>query len=123
MSKWRELAEIFNVEMGDTFKLLKGKMVKGEATITESGLSCKQMLPVGVLWGLFSGELVIHREPFQPKYNEIYWYVSPKGKIQYRNYAGSIFDIGTAVTGNRFRSSSGAEENREEILRRMEEYK
>lgn len=131
MNKWKEFAEILELELEQEFVLtdVDGN-TKGELTykFTEDGLLCKPPTLVnwsksssGTILRLLNGDYKVASKPWKPKYEEKYWYYSYVWEeASCITWYGSFLNLLLWKVGNCFKTEEEAATKGKEIMEKIQ---
>lgn len=120
MNYIEKIAEMLGVKLEEVFTVKDSKKAVGKYKFTlERGLVdvVLNIEAISVLWCLLIGECTIEKEPFIPKYGEIYYCVNWDEHIM-ETYCqkGFLIDILRVKLGNCYRTQEEAEADRQKWI-------
>lgn len=121
-NKMREIAKMFNVELGEEFdiKFKPPSSCKATAVFTESGFNIIDtdvaiQIPYwheAVLHSILKGDIDIQRKPWKPKFNEQYYSIGTDGSTESGTWLNDFIDYTLYKIGNCYRTTEEAQTNR-----------
>lgn len=125
MSKFKEVAELYGLELGEKFNLEDedGDIYEyGPLYFTEEGLYDKdEDYRTSLFYSIIAGEYVVKKLPWKPEVGERYWFVRSSVSIESYKNGQDIFDLMCIKTGNCFRSYDEADRNTIRIMTELKE--
>lgn len=119
MNKFKEVAALFGLELGEEFNVRfeNGVLVPYcLLKFNDDGLiDCNGVTTVALLIGLIKGDVTVEKLPWKPKLGEMYWYVFNKKEVSTTRNSNEIFDSMCFKLGNYFKTKEEAEQNKDRI--------
>ena len=110
-----EVAKLLGVEMNKDFECEESSCTY---RITENGLTCNGCYGADSLMLILNGERSIKQKPWKPQDDEVFFMVSPDGKVMFKYWDENSTPFRTYYKiGNCYRYQDEAEENRDKWAR------
>ena len=126
MTKWKNVANIFDVELEEEFVICKNEK-KYKVKITNGGLmelKDNEWMVSGKLNSIISGEYEIENKPYKPHVGELYFYYTDGTGMSYvlsnTVWEDTISDLINFYIGNCFRSENEARKGQEKLFTKLE---
>lgn len=124
MNKFKEVAALFRLELGEKFNV---RFKTGEKVaycpfkfVNDGLIDCNGVKAINLLVRMLGGEVTVEKLPWKPNINERYYYVEESGIFNY-GWTNEIFDIMCFKLGNCFKTEEEAKQNIDKIMNMLEE--
>lgn len=124
-SKFKEVADLFGVQLGEHFKIknvLSGKFIEGCSFYFDKD-DIKEVRTNDswrhIFTDLLRGEYEVVKLPFKPKQGDTYYIITIDGAVTYLVCHNSLLDLAYFYMGNCFRTKEEAKAHKDVLMKKF----